>query len=75
MLRDEAIYIAHKAAHPQEYPTRAGVLRDGRRQKENAEKFTEPTKVHLQVFDGKSHGPTTRFYPGIVKLILILLWY
>lgn len=51
VLRDEVVYLAHRAAHPEEYPTRQGVLRDGRRQKENAEKFTEPTKVHLQVFD------------------------
>ncbi|CAA7260033.1 unnamed protein product [Cyclocybe aegerita] len=55
VLRDEIIYLAHKAAHPAEYPTREGVLRDSVRQKENAEKFTRPTKVHLQVFDGMCH--------------------
>ncbi|TFK43713.1 lipase/esterase [Crucibulum laeve] len=55
VLRDEIIYLAHRAAHPAEYPARVGVLRDGRRQKENAEKFTVPTKVHLQVFDGMCH--------------------
>ena len=44
-LRDEIIYLAHKAAHPDKYPVRKGVLRDGRRQKENAEKFRTPTKV------------------------------
>ena len=52
VLRDEIMYIAHKAAHPDKYPARAGVLREGWRQKENAEKFKTPTKVHLQVFDG-----------------------
>lgn len=52
VLRDEIVYLAHKAAHPKEYPTRKGVLHGGRRQRENAEKFTTPTKVHLQVFDG-----------------------
>ncbi|KAL1700195.1 hypothetical protein EV121DRAFT_214712 [Schizophyllum commune] len=52
VLRDEIMYIAHKAAHPDKYPTRPGVLREGWRQKENAEKFKTPTKVHLQVFDG-----------------------
>lgn len=45
VLRDEIIYLAHRAAHPEKYPTRPGVLRDGRRQKENAEKFTKPTRV------------------------------
>lgn len=45
VLRDEIIYIAHRAAHPAKYPTRHGVLRDGKRQKENANKFTTPTKV------------------------------
>ncbi|GBE80022.1 alpha/beta-hydrolase [Sparassis crispa] len=55
LLRDEIIYLAHKAAHPKDYPTRAGALREARRQKENAEKFQTPTKVHLQVFDGMCH--------------------
>ncbi|KAI0637973.1 alpha/beta-hydrolase [Trametes polyzona] len=54
-LRDEIIYVAHKAAHPKDYPARQGVLREGRRQKENAEKFQTPTKVHLQVFDDMCH--------------------
>lgn len=45
VLRDEIVYMAHKAANPSEYPTRSGVLREARRQKENAEKFTTPTKV------------------------------
>ncbi|RDX53666.1 alpha/beta-hydrolase [Lentinus brumalis] len=54
-LRDEIIYLAHKAAHPKKYPTRKGVLQDGHRQKENAEKFQTPTKVHLQVFDDMCH--------------------
>ena len=45
VLRDEAIYLAHRAAHPSKYPARGGVINSGRRQKENAEKFTEPTKV------------------------------
>ena len=53
MLRDEIIYLAHKAANPAEYPARNGVIRGGWRQKENARKFTTPTKVHLQVYDGE----------------------
>ncbi|KZT72544.1 alpha/beta-hydrolase [Daedalea quercina L-15889] len=55
VLRDEIIYLAHKAAHPDEYPARGGILREGRRQKENAERFKTPTKVHLQVYDGMCH--------------------
>lgn len=45
VLRDEIVYMAHKAANPKEYPTRKGVLREAVRQKENAEKFQKPTKV------------------------------
>ncbi|KIK67942.1 hypothetical protein GYMLUDRAFT_36749 [Collybiopsis luxurians FD-317 M1] len=55
VLRDEIIYLAHRAAHPKRYPTRSGVLRDGNRQKGNAIKYTTPTKVHLQVFDDMCH--------------------
>ncbi|KAF8914168.1 Alpha/Beta hydrolase protein [Gymnopilus junonius] len=54
-LRDEIVYLAHKAANPSEYPTRKGVLWEARRQKENVEKFTKPTRVHLQIFDGMCH--------------------
>ncbi|KAI0677037.1 alpha/beta-hydrolase [Trametes maxima] len=54
-LRDEVIYVAHKAAHPKDYPVRPGILAEGRRQKENAERFQTPTKVHLQVFDDMCH--------------------
>ncbi|CCM05570.1 uncharacterized protein FIBRA_07797 [Fibroporia radiculosa] len=54
LLRDEIIYIAHKAAHPKEYPAREGTIREGHRQKDNAEKFQTPTKVHLQIYDGRA---------------------
>ncbi|ESK94434.1 putative lipase esterase from carbohydrate esterase family ce10 [Moniliophthora roreri MCA 2997] len=65
VLRDEIIYIAHRAAHPQDYPTRRSVLKDARRQQENAEKFMTPTKVHLQVFDGMCHVlPVFMFTPS-----------
>ncbi|KAF9076850.1 hypothetical protein BDP27DRAFT_1254731 [Rhodocollybia butyracea] len=55
VLRDEIIHLAHRAAHPKEYPARKGVLKEGNRQNENAAKFTTPTKVHLQVFDDMCH--------------------
>ncbi|GLB33981.1 putative steryl acetyl hydrolase [Lyophyllum shimeji] len=65
MLRDEIIYLAHRAANPTKYPTRSGALEAGKRQKENAERFTTPTKVHLQVFDGMCHVPTVfTFHPA-----------
>ncbi|KAL1723393.1 Alpha/Beta hydrolase protein, partial [Schizophyllum commune] len=67
VLRDEIMYIAHKAAHPEKYPARAGVLREGWRQKENAEKFKTPTKVHLQVFDGMCHVLTVFSFTNSAK--------
>ncbi|KAI0787047.1 hypothetical protein BC629DRAFT_1593579 [Irpex lacteus] len=67
VLRDEIVYMAHKAANPSEYPTRSGVLREARRQKENAEKFTTPTKVHLQVFDGMCHVLTVFTFTAAAK--------
>lgn len=45
VLRDEILYIAHRAAHPEEYPVRQGVLKEGTRQRENKEKFKTPTKA------------------------------
>ncbi|KAF9534722.1 hypothetical protein CPB83DRAFT_211167 [Crepidotus variabilis] len=67
VLRDEIVYLAHKAAHPEDFPTRPGVLRDCTRQKENAEKFTTPTKVHLQVFDGMCHVLTVFMFTKSAK--------
>ncbi|KAJ7639044.1 Alpha/Beta hydrolase protein [Roridomyces roridus] len=54
-LRDEIIYLAHRAADPERFPTRKGALRDARRQQENSERYTEPTNVKLQVFDDMCH--------------------
>ncbi|KAJ6539532.1 Alpha/Beta hydrolase protein [Mycena capillaripes] len=54
VLRDEILYIAHRAAYPEKYPIRKGAL-GAWRQKENAERYTQPTKVHLQVFDDMCH--------------------
>ncbi|THH16438.1 hypothetical protein EW146_g4194 [Bondarzewia mesenterica] len=67
VLRDEIIYLAHRAAHPDEYPARRGVLREGIRQSENAKKFTTPTKVHLQVFDGMPHVLTVFMFTNSAK--------
>lgn len=54
VLRDEIIHLAHRAAHPTEYPVRKGAM-GGHRQKRNFKEFTEPTKVHLQIYDGMCH--------------------
>ncbi|KAI0045124.1 alpha/beta-hydrolase [Auriscalpium vulgare] len=67
LLRDEIIHIAHRAAHPEEYPVRKGVIRDGRRQRENAGKFTTPTKVHLQIYDGMPHVLTVFTFTDSAK--------
>jgi hypothetical protein len=50
VLRDEIIYIAHRAAHPEKYPIRKGAVRGARRQQENLDRYTEPTKVQLPNF-------------------------
>ncbi|KAG6869341.1 hypothetical protein C0993_000094 [Termitomyces sp. T159_Od127] len=55
LLRDEIIYLAHRAAQPSKFPAKQEVLRNVHRQKENSERFTIPTKVHLQVYDGMCH--------------------
>lgn len=51
-LRDEIIYLAHRAAYPEEFPPRKEAAEESCRQAENVKKFKTPTKVHLQVFDG-----------------------
>ncbi|KAF7332117.1 Alpha beta-hydrolase [Mycena kentingensis (nom. inval.)] len=55
VLRDEIVCIAHRAAHPDKYPTRKGTLRDAHRQQENANLYTKPTKVKLHVYDDMCH--------------------
>jgi hypothetical protein len=53
-LRDEQIYIAHKAANPTKYPPSKTVLDDYPNQADAVNKY-KPTKVQLQVFDGCAH--------------------
>ncbi|KIM46374.1 hypothetical protein M413DRAFT_17043 [Hebeloma cylindrosporum] len=67
VLRDEIIYLAHKAAHPADYPTRSGVIHDAARQKANVQKFTTPTNVRLQVFDGMCHVLTVFLFTKSAK--------
>lgn len=52
-LRDEIIYLAHRAADPELYAPRKSVLLESERQRSNAEHFKTATKVHLQLYDGE----------------------
>ncbi|KAK0191165.1 alpha/beta-hydrolase [Armillaria mellea] len=67
VLRDEIIYLAHRAACPSEYPVRDGVTKDSTRQSSNSKNFTTPTKVHLQVFDGMCHVLTVFSFTDSAK--------
>ena len=56
VLRDEIIYLAHRAARPLAYPLRKELLEANPDRTRLAKKFNEqPTKVHLQCFDGACH--------------------
>jgi hypothetical protein len=55
VLRDEILFLAHKAVHPDRYPLRPDLramnpLMDGIK-----ERFPNPTQVHLQVYDETCH--------------------
>ncbi len=63
MLRDEQIYIAHKAANPTKYPPGDAFL-DESPQDHNRNQVNrwKPTDVHLQVWDDLCHvAPTLSF--------------
>lgn len=54
LLRDEIIYVAHKAARPSKYPTSQIHLDKYPKQKQNVDKYGG-TNVFLQVFDDCAH--------------------
>ncbi|GAA6058704.1 hypothetical protein JCM10212_003392 [Sporobolomyces blumeae] len=54
VLRDEAIFMAHRAAHPEKYPVRTGILEANPERARKAKDYP-PTKVHLQVYDDACH--------------------
>ena len=58
LLRDEQIYIAHKAAHPSQYPPPEHVLREYNLDRSHIDKYG-PTNVQLQVWDDLCHVPHT----------------
>ena len=56
VLRDEIIYLAHRAARPEQYPLKKELLDANERCRHDAELYNhKPTKVHLQVYDGQPH--------------------
>ncbi|GAA5905176.1 uncharacterized protein JCM6883_006308 [Sporobolomyces salmoneus] len=54
VLRDEAIFMAHRAAHPDKYPVRKGILEANPGRTEKGKSYP-PTKVHLQIYDDACH--------------------
>lgn len=61
MLRDEQIYLAHKAANPRKYPPGEAYLNEYPEARDTVGKW-EPTDVQLQVWDDLCHvAPTLSF--------------
>ncbi|KAK5128356.1 hypothetical protein LTR85_003024 [Meristemomyces frigidus] len=58
LLRDEQIYIAHKAANPKAFPPSDAVLNEYDPRREQLEKYP-PTDVQLQVWEDLCHVPHT----------------
>ncbi|KAH8984796.1 alpha/beta-hydrolase [Lactarius hatsudake] len=54
VLRDEIIYTAHRAAHPERFPV-PNDTKDLYPSFENVEKHMRPTSVHIQVYDDVGH--------------------
>ncbi|WWC65650.1 uncharacterized protein I303_108271 [Kwoniella dejecticola CBS 10117] len=54
LLRDEIMYIAHKAASPTQYPPGSLTLSQYPDQARLVNKY-KPTKVHLQIYEGCCH--------------------
>ncbi|KAK4703020.1 hypothetical protein P7C70_g3202, partial [Phenoliferia sp. Uapishka_3] len=59
LLRDEIIYIAHKAASPSSYPPSQATLQAYPYQKVKLETQYPPTLVHLSIFDNCAHVTPT----------------
>ncbi|GAA5976479.1 hypothetical protein JCM11641_001316 [Rhodosporidiobolus odoratus] len=67
LLRDEIIYLAHKAANPSSYPPAQRIFKQFPSQKAHYEQKYPPTKVQLQVFDGGCHVVTTLSVTSLAK--------
>ena len=61
VLRDEQIYLAHKAAHPSQYPPGEAYLDEYPEARDTIAKW-KPTDVQLQIWDDLCHvAPTLSF--------------
>lgn len=61
VLRDEQIYVAHKAANPARYPPHPDYLEEDPRQRANLKKYP-PTNVQLQVYDDCCHVAPSMYF-------------
>ncbi|KAK5129867.1 hypothetical protein LTR08_002744 [Meristemomyces frigidus] len=58
LLRDEQIYLAHKAANPKAFPPSEAILNEYDPRREMLDRYP-PTDVQLQVWDDLCHVPHT----------------
>ncbi|WFD21188.1 hypothetical protein MCAP1_003449 [Malassezia caprae] len=71
VLRDEVLYLAHRAAHPAEHPLSEALLSRFPRSRETAARYKNvPTYVHLQVFDDQCHVFPMFLYTTAARLAL-----
>ena len=68
ILRDEQIYLAHKAADPSKYPPSKDILDQYDPEREILHKY-EPTDVQLQVWDDMCHVPHTFSFSNPARLM------
>ncbi|GAA5850059.1 hypothetical protein JCM8547_000999 [Rhodosporidiobolus lusitaniae] len=54
VLRDEIVFMAHRAANPERWPVRDGILNQNPERSKKAREYP-PTKVHLQIYDDVCH--------------------
>ncbi|GMK53465.1 hypothetical protein CspeluHIS016_0100510 [Cutaneotrichosporon spelunceum] len=68
VLRDEIIYVAHKASHPTQYAPAEATLAEYPNEAALVDKYP-PTYVELQVFEGACHVATTLAWTRSAKHI------
>ncbi|TXT16021.1 hypothetical protein VHUM_00524 [Vanrija humicola] len=68
LLRDEIIYLAHKAANPSKYPPSRHTLAEYPNLADQIDKYP-PTHVVLQVFEGACHVAPTLAWTRTARLI------
>jgi len=68
LLRDEQIYLAHKAANPRAYPPSDAVLNEFDPKRTTLDKYP-PTNVQLQVWEDLCHVPHTLSFTRPAKFM------